>query len=461
MSLKSIFIFRRDFRTFDNTALIEACKKSSSILAIFIFTPEQIKENKYFSENAFQFMVESLQELNKEIPINYFYGDNIEVLKKILNDYSYTDVFFNLDYTPYARQRDENIVNFCEENNIKCHMLEDYLLLPIGSVLKNDKKPYLKYTPFKNKFQTLVVNKPNSFVFDKHLKKFKTIENKFSFEEFLNKIFIKNENILFHGGRKHALEIMKNIKNFEEYHHNRNNLSTPGTYLSAYLKFGNISIREVYDNIINIFDKSHTLISQLIWREFYFYLSYYFPYVLKGKSLKCEYDNIEWENDLEIFEAWKNGMTGFPGVDAGMREMNQTGFMHNRARLITSGILIKILNCDWRLGEKYFAQKLIDYDPSINNGNWQWSSGSGADSQPYFRILSPWKQVIDNDPECEYIKKWIPELRNIPNKDILNWDKSYKKYINNKENTLGYPKPIVDYNEMRKSIVETYKKGLY
>jgi deoxyribodipyrimidine photo-lyase len=186
MSLKSIFIFRRDFRTFDNTALIEAYKKSSSILAIFIFTPEQIKENKYFSENAFQFMIESLQELNKEIPINYFYGDNIEVLEKILKDYSYIDVFFNLDYTPYAKQRDANILNFCQENNIKCHMFEDYLLLPIGSVLKNDNKPYLKYTPFKNKFQTLVVNKPNSFVFDKYFKKFKTIENKFSFTEFLN-----------------------------------------------------------------------------------------------------------------------------------------------------------------------------------------------------------------------------------------------------------------------------------
>jgi deoxyribodipyrimidine photo-lyase len=181
------------------------------------------------------------------------------------------------------------------------------------------------------------------------------------------------------------------------------------------------------------------------------------PKVLEQKSLKEQYDKIKWENNPKIFEAWKNGNTGFPGVDAGMREMNETGFMHNRARLITSGILIKILNCDWRLGEKYFATQLVDYDPSVNNGNWQWSSGSGADSQPYFRILSPWKQVQDNDPNCEYIKKWIPELNDVPNKDIINWGKYYEKY----KNKVKYPKPIVDYDIMRKEIVEVYKKGLY
>jgi deoxyribodipyrimidine photo-lyase len=198
------------------------------------------------------------------------------------------------------------------------------------------------------------------------------------------------------------------------------------------------------------------LIDQLLWREFYYYLAYYFPRVLQGKSLKEQYDGIKWNNDPKIFEAWTNGNTGFPGVDAGMREMNSTGYMHNRARLITSGILIKILNIDWRLGEKYFARTLIDYDPSVNNGNWQWSSGSGADSQPYFRIMSPWKQVIDNDPDCEYIKKWIPELADVPVKDILNWGKSYTKYKN-----IKYPKPIVDYEVMRKEIVDVYKKGIY
>lgn len=475
MTLNSIFIFRRDLRIFDNTALIQACQKSSKILAIFIFTPEQIDSNEYFSENAFQFMIESLEKLNEVIPINYFYGNNIEVLEKIHKDYNYTDIFFNTDYTPYARVRDENILNFCEKNNINCHTYEDYLLLPIGSVLKDDGEPYQKYTPFKNKFQTLKVKKPKNFILDEN--NFQKIDTGFSLTEFKFKL---NENILLHGGREYALKILKNIKNFKDYGDIRNNLSTSSTHLSAYLKFGNVSIREVYHSLINNFDESHTLISQLIWREFYYYLAYYFPRVLKGKSLKEDYDNIEWENDPEIFEAWKNGMTGFPGVDAGIREMNETGFMHNRARLITSGILIKILNCDWRLGEKYFAQKLIDYDPAINNGNWQWSSGSGADSQPYFRILSPWKQVVDHDPECEYIKKWIPELRDVPNKDILTWEKSWKKYIkgedkvdkidkdsvnkikeNKESKKFIYPKPIVEYDKMRKSIVETYKKGLY
>ncbi len=453
--MKSIFIFRRDLRIVDNTALIEAYKKSDTILPIFIFTPEQIEDNEYFSNNAFQFMIDSLKELNKEIPINYFYGDNIEILKKLYKDYNYTDIFFNIDYTPYSRDRTENIIEFCKANNINYHTFEDYLLLPIGTVMKSDNQPYQKYTPFKNKFKTLPVLIVNSYDFGKK-DKFIEIENDFCIKTFLKNIkFSENENILLHGGRENALKLLKNIKNFKDYPDNRNNLSIPSTHLSPYVKFGNISIREFYHTIINNFDDSHTLVSQIIWREFYYYLAYYFPRVLKGQSLKIDYDNIEWENNSEVLESWKNGMTGFPGVDAGIREMNITGFMHNRARLITSGVLIKILNCDWRLGEKYFAQKLIDYDPILNNGNWQWSSGSGADSQPYFRIISPWKQVIDHDKECQYIKKWIPELKDVPNKDILNWEKNWKKYKN-----IGYPGPIVDYNEMRKSIVETYKKGL-
>ena len=450
--MKSIFIFRRDYRLFDNISLIECCKKSDSILPIFIFTPEQIENNEYFSSNAFQFLLESLDELDKELKekhnsqLHYYYGTNIEVLKKLLKEYKYDSIYFNKDYTLYAQNRDNEILDFSKNNNINCNIYEDYLLNNIGTYLKTDGTPYQKYTPFKNFAKEIDVIEPNKTV--------KSIFNKivYSFNlSTLDKFYSKNNNIAVHGGRENGLKILKNIDKFSNYPSDRNILIIPTTMLSAYIKFGCISIREVYHTIIKKFGKNHTLIDQLYWREFYYYIGYYFPRVLEGKSLKEQYDKIKWEN--KYFKEWCNGKTGFPAVDAGIRELNETGYMHNRSRLITSGILIKILNCDWRLGEKYFATKLIDYDPIVNNGNWQWSSSSGVDSQPYFRIMSPWAQAKDNDPDCLYIKKWINELKDIPCKEILKWDISKIK--------SKYQKPIVDYKEMRKKIIEVYKKALY
>jgi len=465
--MKSLFIFRRDFRLNDNIALIECYKKSEQVIPIFIFTPEQINKNEYFSSNSFQFMLESLEDLDNELKnnynsqIHYYYGDNIKILNEILKNYNFDAIFFNKDYTLYAKNRDQNIEFFCNENNKSCNIYEDYLLLPIGNFLKIDGKPYEKYTPFKNNAKKKKVQLPNNFKFNEvtefnKINKFGKIKFNFDFKS-LDKYYQKNKKILLHGGRINGLKILNNLKNYINYGEVRNDLIKPTTHLSAYIKFGCISIREAYNTIYKLYGINHGLIDQLYWREFYFYLAYYIPRVLQGKSLKEKYDEIVWENNPKIFAAWKNGITGFPAVDAGMRELNETGYMHNRARLITSGILIKILNCDWRLGEKYFATQLIDYDPIVNNGNWQWSSGSGADSQPYFRIMSPWKQAIDNDPECLYIKKWIPELNNVPNKDILNWGKTWSIY----KGKINYPKPIVDYEVMRKEIVKIYKDGLY
>jgi deoxyribodipyrimidine photo-lyase len=456
--MKSLFIFRRDFRLNDNTALIECYKKSEQVIPIFIFTPEQVSNNEYFSSNAFQFMLESLEDLDNELKnkynsqIHYYYGDNIKILDEILKNFDFDAIFFNKDYTIYAQNRDKSIEIFCNENDKSCNMYEDYLLSNIGTYLKNDGKPYEKYTPFKNNAKNYKVKLPINYKFKEN--KFSKIKFIFDIKS-LEKYFIKNDKLLIKGGRENALKRIKYIKEFINYGNERNDLIRPTTHLSAYIKFGCVSIREVYDVILKNFGINHGLIDQLYWREFYFYLAYYIPRVLEGKSLKPAYDKIKWENNEKIFKAWTEGKTGFPAVDAGIREMNETGYMHNRARLITSGILIKILNCDWRMGEKYFANMLVDYDPIVNNGNWQWSSGSGADSQPYFRIMSPWKQAIDNDPNCEYIKKWIPELKDVPIKDILNWGKNYKKY------EKIYNKPIVDYEKMRKEIVNVYKKGLY
>ena len=464
--MKSVFIFRRDFRLFDNKGFIECYKKSEKILPIFIFTPEQIENNEYFSSNAFQFMIESLEDLNKELKdkyssqLHYYYGNNIDVLKELLKTYDYDAIYFNMDYTPYAIKRDESIKKLCNDNKKDIFIYEDYLLMNIDTYLKEDSTPYLVYGPFKKKARTIKVDIPNNFKFDKN--KFENLtkirKNKYSCKiTDLDKYYEKNPDILINGGRDNAINILKNMKTFVNYSSERNNLILQTTHLSPYIKFGCVSIREVYNTIFNLYGIAHGLIDQLYWREFYFYIAYYIPKVLHGHSLKEKYDGIKWDNNYKIFEAWKKGETGFPAVDAGMREMNKTGYMHNRARLITSGILIKILNCDWRMGEKYFATKLIDYDPIVNNGNWQWSSGSGADSQPYFRIMSPWKQSIDNDNDCLYIKKWVPELKDVDNKDIHNWGKNWNKY----KNKVKYPKPIVDYEIMRKEIVEIYKKGLY
>jgi deoxyribodipyrimidine photo-lyase len=462
--MKSIFIFRRDFRLTDNLGLIECAKKSSSILPIFIFTPEQIEKNDYFSSNCFEFLLNALDSLDKEFKekfnskIHYFYGDNVEILKKIYKEYKYDAIYFNMDYTVYSKKRDLEIKNYSNNDNIQCIMIEDYLLLPINSYLKSDGTPFLVYGPFKKNARKITVPNPNNY-------KFKNIFDNFSSSllfdiKKLDKYYNKNKDLLIlqkDTNRESVLKILKDIRKFIYYPDERNILIKPTTHLSAYIKYGLVSMREVYHTYLKEFGLEHGLVDQLYWREFYFYIAYYTLRVLEGKSLKEKYDAIVWENDKKNIIAWKKGLTGFPAVDAGMREMNSTGYMHNRARLITSGILIKILKCDWRIGEKYFAQTLIDYDPCVNNGNWQWSSSSGADSQPYFRIMSPWKQAIDHDPQCEYIKKWIPELKDVPPKDILKWDKSFTKY----KDLMDYPGPIVDYEKSRKDITEIYKKGIY
>lgn len=440
--MTSIFIFRRDYRLTDNIGFIECYKQSQKIIPIFIFTPEQVENNEYFSSNCFQFLLESLKELNEEFTknngqIHYFYGNNIEILNQILENIEFDSIFFNMDYTLYAKKRDLEIEEFCLKNNKKYQAIEDYLLLPMGSYLKKDGKPYEVYTPFKNNAKLKKVDLPNNFKFTDL--KSKLVSTHFDFSitlDYLDSYYTINENILLYGGRINALKILKKIDDFENYADVRNTLILPTTHLSAYIKFGCVSIREVYNSIFKKFGINHGLIEQLYWREYYYYLGYYFPHVLEGKTMKEKYE-IKWNNDPKLIEAWKNGLTGFPGVDASMRELNETGYMHNRGRLIVSDFFMKILKCDWRISEKYFANKLIDYDPLVNNGNWQW-----INNQPSFRIMSPWKQIIRFDKDCVYIKKWIPELANVNSKEILSWDKSTVK--------TNYPKPIVDYDIMRK-----------
>ena len=458
----SIFIFRRDLRLIDNTTLHHLCKNFKNVVPIFIFTPEQItSENKFKSNNAIEFMIESLLELQKDLKLKksdllFFQDTNLRVLDKIAKHYQIDCIATNQDYTPYSRDRDESIKLWCEKHSVTFLMEEDYLLSPIGSILKPDKTPYTVYTPFRNKGVQQTVRKPQT-----------TLKySSFSSTVFINEIgktvkaqglpkYSINPNKLAVGGRSKALKRLGKIQAFKKYNDERNIPSIPTTHLSAYIKFGNVSIREVYWKMRETLGMGNQLIDQLLWREFYFYITWYFPKVLQGKPFNVRYNGeVKWRTSKKELTAWQNGTTGYPIVDAGMRQLNTSGFMHNRLRLITSNFLNRMLGLDWRLGELYYAQQLTDYDPSVNNGNWQWTASVGVDPKPYYqRLFNPWLQSEKFDKNAEYIKRWVPELKDVPPEHIHHWDKYSLEYKD-----IPYPPPIVDYKMARQRSIKMFQE---
>ena len=453
-----LFIFRRDLRIIDNNGLNLLNDKCKNIFTIFIFTPEQVGNgNKYKSDNSVQFMIESLQDLASQISkagghLYTFYGHNDTVVADCIKAWNINLVCFNLDITPYAKERDSKIIKMCEHMKTYVMYDYDYYLHQPGTIVNGSGEPYQKFTPY---YQSALKKKVDAPAGDRKIhfsNSSSHIPNKITLDQALKRFTKVNPDILVHGGRVNAIkQIRIASKNIIKYSKTHNDLTKPTSQLSAYIKFGNISIREVY----KIFRTKHDFIRQLYWRDFYAGVLYSFPRVL-GHALKPKYDKVHWHHNNNWFKAWCDGETGFPIVDAGMRQLNATGYMHNRARLIVASFLIKTLLIDWKEGEKYFASKLTDYDPASNNGNWQWCSSSGADSQPFFRIFNPWRQTEEYDPDCEYIKTWIPELKDVPNKDILNWEIEYVTYKD-----IKYPKPICDYKEQKDKVLSMYKKSLY
>ena len=449
-----LFIFRRDFRVIDNIGLNFCNSKCKRIYPVFIFTPEQVTSaNKFKSDNAVQFMIESLQDLETQInkmggKLLCFYGNNVSIVSYLIKALDINAVCFNADYSPYAIQRESSIIQLCDKMGVAIEYGHDYYLLEPGTIVNGTGSPYQKFTPFYNASLRKKVEAPASLRKIHFASSNKNLEHSILLVDALKRFTKVNPNILVHGGRNNAISQLriaaKNIKNYPRTH---NELSQPTSQLSAYIKFGCVSIREVYKT----FRSKHDFIRQLFWRDFYANILYSFPQVL-GHALKPNYKKILWHNNTTWFNAWTNGETGFPVVDAGMRELNSTGYMHNRARLITSSFLVKTMLIDWQKGEQYFAKKLSDYDPASNNGNWQWTAGSGADSQPYFRIFNPWLQGENFDPNCEYVKKWIPELKDVPVKDILHWEDTYSQYKN-----VKYPKPICNYEEQKDKALTMYK----
>lgn len=381
----SLFIFTRDFRLKDNIALNSA---TETVLPIFIFDPRQVSEmNKYRSDKCVQFMIYGLRELSKQISakggkLRFFHGKPGEVLKGILKGAEILEVVVSADYSPFAKKRQKELETVCKKHDIPFNPVHNHML--VHGILKPDGEPYVKYTPYYNVAKKKVM-KPEG-----------TFRGSFGNVRGLSGEY-KGSLDAFHSGELSEIPSWKTVK---KYGKTRNLLGKSTTGLSPYLKFGLVSPRVVWAD-----SGDRTFRKQLIWRDFYMQLLDHFPGNL-GHDMRKIKGHRGWKSDPVNFKRWKEGKTGVPLVDAGMREMNQTGYMHNRARLVVADYLVKHLGIDWKQGEKYFARKLVDYDISNNNGNWQWIAGTGVDSQPYYRTFNPELQAKRYDPDMSYINKW-------------------------------------------------------
>ncbi|MGM5481099.1 MAG: cryptochrome/photolyase family protein [Nanobdellota archaeon] len=450
----SIFLFTRDLRLDDNSGLLKALRESKSVIPLFIFNPKQAGGHEYFSSNAFQFMITSLEDLDRRLHdqgawLNVAYDTPEKTIAELIERSGADALFMNKDYTPFAKQREEQLCRLCEKHGIECHIVDDHLLQPSEQTLKQDGTPYTVFTPFFRNAKLFPVRKPRPFPVDA---RFYTVKGMNQLNDIISQLFTtKNEDLAVNGGRTEALEMLKNIKRYNEYDMERDFPALDATTkLSAHHKFGNISIRESYRAISKAFGNEHPLVRQLYWRDFFTTITYHFPHVM-GETFKEVDENGLWNNDVELFKTWCNGMTGFPIVDAGMRELVTTGYMHNRVRMIVSSFLTKDLHIDWRWGEKFFAKHLVDYDPAVNNGSWQWAASTGCDAQPYFRIFNPWRQQVRFDKHTEYITKWLPELSDLT-----------PKQIHDIENTTvdGYPKPVVNHTQERDISLTRFKLAM-
>jgi len=421
----NIFWFRRDLRLIDNTALNKALDSKYPVLALFIFD-KAILEHLPKDDARVTFIYQSLSKIDVKLKqhnsnLHVFKGKPMDVWDKILDKYEIDTIYTNKDYEPYALERDRNVYKLAESKNVSFLRFKDQVIFEENEVLKADGKPYTVYTPYKNKwlagFQKISLQTTTS-----NLQNFAEIKKNFpSLEE----IGFKQSNIEAPSFNA------SNIKNYGEFRDFPSKNHT--THIGTHLRFGTLSIRQV---ILNLPEQSDVYLSELVWREFFMQILFHFPHV-KNQNFKPKYDAIPWRNNKDEFLKWCNGQTGYPMVDAGMRELNATGHMHNRVRMITAGFLCKHLLIDWQWGEAYFAEKLLDYELSANNGNWQWAAGTGCDAAPYFRVFNPTTQIQKFDKDLQYIQKWVPEI-----------------------NELSYPKPMVEHKFARERAISTYKEAL-
>lgn len=456
MHRRSLFVFRRDVRLDDNLGLLRAVQESSEVLLAFICDPKQLTKNPYRSEASVTCLRESLRELAEAVEkrggqLHLFSGTAKEVIAHLLREVGVDAVYVNEDYTPFSRARDQEIATVCENAGAPFVRVFDALLNHPDAIKNGAGKPYAVFTPFWRASAARVVARPQKlprnakFVSRAPTTKYDTdwsvLESTFPVKQLATR-----------PGRSSALKTLKNAELFRAYARERdlpaNDRGT--TYLSVHLKFGTVSVREAYWGLRNALGMGHPLLRQLYWRDFFTHVAYHSPYVF-GESYHREFDRVKWTGSRQQFKAWCEGRTGVPMVDAGMRQLVHTGWMHNRVRMITASFLVKDLHIDWREGEKFFAQHLMDYDPCLNNGNWQWVAGTGCDAQPWFRIFNPWIQQKKFDPQAEYIKRFVPELTHLTATQIH--ELANKRPLTLKE----YPSPIVDHNTERQFTLAAYR----
>ena len=426
----NIFWFRRDLRLEDNVGLFHALNSDEDVLPIFIFDETILSQlpkddaRVAFIHQRLEKIQNQLQAIGKSLAV--FHGTPYEVFNKLIDENKVKTVYTNHDYEPYARKRDLDLNLFFKEKNIEFKTSKDQVVFEKSDVVKDDGTPYVVYTPYSNKWKD-------------NFRKTELIYYKS--EDLLNKItlhaysFLSLSDIGFESSKIKVTPYDISNALIENYEATRNFPAMNKTsYLGIYLRFGAVSIRKMVAKAIE--SKNETFLKELIWREFFMQILWHFPHTINS-SFRPKYDEIKWENNEELFQKWCEGKTGYPFVDAGMRELNATGHMHNRVRMIVASFLCKHLLIDWRWGEAYFATKLLDYEQSSNVGNWQWAAGSGVDAAPYFRIFNPTEQIKKFDKDLAYIKKWIPEL-----------------------NSLEYPNPIVDHKEAREKCLRVYKAAV-
>jgi len=428
----NIFWFRRDLRLDDNAGLYYALKDGNTVLPIFIFDKNILDKLENKEDSRVEFIYNAVRNIHQKLrhlgsSIEIFYDHPEYVFKSLLEKYAINKVFTNHDYEPYATERDEGIRKILNDKNISFHTYKDQVIFEKNEIIKDDGSPYVVFTPYYKKW----LEKLNAF----YLKSYPGIKHFKNLFRCSPSVMLTLENMGFEKGNEEFPSEIPDRKIIRKYKEQRDYPGISGTSrMGLHLRFGTVSIRKLAAEA-NI--QSSIYLKELVWRDFYMMILWHFPKVGNGRAFKKEYENIKWRNNEEEFKSWCEGKTGYPIVDAGMRQLNQTGFMHNRVRMVTASFLSKHLLIDWRWGEAYFADKLLDYDLAANNGGWQWAAGCGCDAAPYFRVFNPTLQTQKFDPNLEYIRRWVPEFEE-----------------------FGYPAPVVEHNFARKRCLEVYSKAL-
>lgn len=428
----NIFWFRRDLRLDDNAGFKAALQDDSPVLPIFIFDKE-ILDKLPEDDARVTFIFETLQEMRDKLQdengssIAMFHGTPEKVFKEIISEYEIKKVYTNRDYEPYAKERDEKIKDLLNEKDIEFLDFKDQVIFEKDEVVKQDGDPYVVYTPYKNTWREKFSNTELDFHYTSRY-----------MDNIIQNSRLPNLSLSDIGFKKSSLKVPDYqvtpglIKDYEK---KRDYPAVEGTSrLGPHLRFGTVSVRQMVRDANK--QRNKTFLDELVWREFFMQILFHYPNTVTD-AFKKKYDRINWRNNKDEFELWKQGKTGYPLVDAGMRQLNESGYMHNRIRMLVGSFLCKHLLIDWRWGEAYFAEKLLDYEMSSNVGNWQWIAGSGVDAAPYFRIFNPSTQIDKFDKNHEYIKEWVPEF-----------------------GTDDYPEKMVDHKEARERALKTYKEAV-